>query len=175
MAKRGFCSECGTQFVSLEWPRKCYNCGTEAYQNAVLVGVLIQPVRANMERIGVVLIKRKIEPSIGELALPGGYVGHEDWRYACAREGKEEAGLVTDYWGDIEIFQSYSVPNSTIVLNFGIAPTVDYDTLPPFPDNAETSARIITFAPIPLAFPLHAKVLEEFFISLSRGMVLKRR
>lgn len=47
--------------------------------------------------MGIVAIRRNLNPYKGEWAFPGGYIDHaEDWRRAAAREVREELGIGLD-------------------------------------------------------------------------------
>lgn len=65
---------------------------TQQYRNPPTVVVV-----AASTSMGLVLVRRLIEPGVGKLCLPGGYqeMG-ETWQEAAARELKEETGYVVD-------------------------------------------------------------------------------
>ena len=164
MDANAFCGFCGTKYASADWPRTCGNCRRETYQNALPVAVLLQPVyKLSGLGAGLVVVRRAIEPKRGEWALPGGYIGHEDWRHAAAREGKEEANLDVPNWSRIEPFDTHSRPDGRVILSFGIAPGIRLDALPEFVPNDEVSERDILWQPRTLAFQTHTKVVTRFF------------
>ena len=127
------------------------------YQNPLPVAVLVLPVGD-----GVLTIRRGIEPRKGQLALPGGFIDlGEAWRAACARELREETGIEID--GDeVDLFDVHSAPDGTLLV-FGVAPRVDEASLPKFAPTNETSECVIVREAIDLAFPLHTRVLGDFF------------
>ena len=94
-----FCSRCGGLLAfgpvdGEERPRlACPNCGFVSYVNPRLV-VTTLPVT---ERGDVMLIKRGIEPGIGQWAQPGGFLEiDETVREAAIRETLEETGLLVE-------------------------------------------------------------------------------
>ncbi|EDY43903.2 NUDIX domain-containing protein, partial [Streptomyces sp. SPB074] len=91
------CSSCGAPYAEARsWPRTCAVCGATAYGNPLPVAVALQPVY-DRAGTGLVVITRAIEPAKGTVALPGGFVDHdEDWRHAVVRELREETGIETE-------------------------------------------------------------------------------
>ena len=68
----------------------------------VTVDIVIFTIQAGV--LKVLLVKRLIEPFIGEFAIPGGFVlEHEDLQEAAVRELKEETGVA-----DVYLEQLYS-------------------------------------------------------------------
>lgn len=82
------CSYCGTGFQSQEWPRKCPNCQNLTFRNPIPVSVGLIPIQhPDLSKIGLLLVRRKIPPFAGELALPGGFVDWgESWQEGLSRE-----------------------------------------------------------------------------------------
>jgi ADP-ribose pyrophosphatase YjhB (NUDIX family) len=119
--------------------------------------VLVLPVDG-----GVLCIRRGIEPHIGSLALPGGFVNYgESWQEGAARELFEETGIRTDP-AAVRTLDVLSAPDSTILV-FGEAAATTAAALPAFTPTDETTARVILQEPAPLAFPLHERVLRAWF------------
>lgn len=111
---------------------------------------------------GVLCIRRKVEPHVGLLALPGGFVNYgESWQTGAARELFEEAQVRTDPDG-IRTIEVISAPDSTILI-FGEATPMTEASLPPFKPTDETSERVVLKAFAPLAFALHEQVLGSWF------------
>lgn len=157
------CSYCGTRFEVMHWPRVCARCGNTTWRNPLPVAVLAVPVLQD-GRIGVLTIRRAIEPQRGLLALPGGFmeVG-ESWQHSCARELFEESGVSVDA-GAVILHAVHTSPGGNLVV-FGRVPPVAAADLPPFAGNSEASERELLFAPAELAFPLHTLVLAQILHS----------
>lgn len=128
-----------------------------SYLSPSPVAVLLLPVDA-----GVLVIRRGIAPHIGELALPGGFIDHEEeWRAAAARELFEETGIRVSAEGIVER-RVISAPGGTLLI-FGEAEPVRGADLPAFVPNHEVLERLVIHQPVPLAFELHGQVVAEFF------------
>lgn len=161
MASSIHCAYCGQPFTSDGWPKTCSGCERTTWKNPTPVAVMLVPVR---DPLGLIVIRRGIEPQIGSLALPGGYVDwEEDWRAAGAREVREETGIELDP-ESIGAFDVASPPDGRTVLIFGIAPPLRRDALPAFAPTPETTERTIIEAPEAMAFPLHTAAVEQFFV-----------
>ncbi len=156
--RNSHCSYCGAAFDTTQpWPRTCANCGRKTYLNPTPVAVTLIPVDD-----GLVVIRRKIEPRRGQLALPGGFIVlGESWQEAGAREVMEETGIEIDP-ASIEEFMVRSAPDSTLLV-FGLAPAMRAADLPPLIPNDEVSELQILTAPAELAFSLHTEAVARFF------------
>lgn len=152
------CSFCGVPFAAdISWPRTCTACTNISYRNPLPVTVVLVPVDD-----GIVLIRRGIEPRRGQLALPGGFINFgESWQAGGVREVEEETGIVIPP-EDVSIFNVLSTPDSTVLI-FGLAKPRPRASLPAFVPTAETSEMVIVTAATPLAFPLHTRVLADYF------------
>lgn len=156
------CSGCGAAYSPPPsgWPRTCAGCGLTSYRNPLPVAVLVVPVGD-----GLLTIRRGIEPRLGSLALPGGFIDHgEPWREAAARELREETGLGADP-AAIRELRVLSTPDGTLLV-FGLAPPLEPAALAGFQPSAETSEAVVIDGPTPLAFPLHEQVVREYFAGL---------
>jgi ADP-ribose pyrophosphatase YjhB (NUDIX family) len=152
------CSYCGSAFASAAWPRTCGECAEISYLNPVPVGVVLLPVDD-----GVLCVRRTIEPQKGEVALPGGYLDFgETWQQGCARELREETGIVIDP-SEVRLFAAHSVQEVGMLLLFGLAAARRAADLPAFAANDEASETVIVRGPIELAFPFHTLVVREYF------------
>jgi ADP-ribose pyrophosphatase YjhB (NUDIX family) len=128
--------------------------------NPLPVAVILLPVDD-----GVLLVRRNIEPQIGQLALPGGYMNlGETWQQAGARELFEETGIIIRP-AEVREFCVKSAPGGTTLLVFGIASAVRVQDLPEFVSNDETQEVCVITAPQELAFSTHTEALHEFFAS----------
>jgi ADP-ribose pyrophosphatase YjhB (NUDIX family) len=155
--KNSFCSYCGTVFNEKEpFPRICSQCKEITYLNPVPVSVVLLPVGN-----GLLMTRRGIEPGIGKLALPGGFMEiNETWQEAGARELYEETQIIIRP-EELKIFEVISIPG--LLLIFSMAGKKEENELPPFIENAETLERLVLYKPEELAFPSHTKVTNEFF------------
>lgn len=111
--------------------------------------------------------RRNIEPKLGMLALPGGFVNEmERLETGGKREVKEETGLeITE--DEFKLFRSEITPNNRNLI-FGITPTRTPDIATTLEENwkndeeirKETQGFVIAGLNIPdAAFPLHQKAL----------------
>jgi ADP-ribose pyrophosphatase YjhB (NUDIX family) len=126
------------------------------------VAVALVPVRAG-EALGLLVVRRAIQPALGKLALPGGFVDNrEDWRHAAARELREESGVLVSP-GGVRVFGVDSTPDGERVLIFGLTEEVSAAALPPFAATGESTERAVIFAPEELAFSLHTAAAARFF------------
>ncbi len=157
--KHSFCSYCGTGYPEgAPWPRACTSCANVSYINPLPVAVAIVPVGS-----GVLCIRRTIEPAMGKVALPGGFleVG-ETWQEGLVRELREETGLVADA-GEVRLFRAYSAAREGLLLLFGLCRRFYPSEVPDFAPNSEASEMLVIPGPVELAFPLHTRALAEYF------------
>lgn len=159
MGKRNsHCGFCGAAYTSDTWPRECGACQQTTWRNPTPVAVVLQPVDG-----GIILVRRNIEPQIGKLALPGGYVDYgETWQQACARELFEETGVRIDA-DNLTLLDLHSATDNGVLLVFGLAQPIRAHDLPPFVLSAETSEVVIVKKPVELAFAFHQMVLDRYF------------
>lgn len=162
--KDAHCSYCGASFApDARWPRTCARCGQTTWRNPIPVAVALLPVDD-----GLLLIRRTIEPHIGRLALPGGFMDlGESWQRACARELREETGVVIDP-GELRHAATLSPPDGATVLIFGEARPRRRADLPRFEATSETSELVVGRGDEALGFPLHQQVFREFFARRGR-------
>jgi ADP-ribose pyrophosphatase YjhB (NUDIX family) len=156
-----FCSFCGARFPENPgWPRTCPACHNTTYRNPVPVAVVLAPVGS-----GLLLMRRLVEPHIGKLALPGGYINFgESWQAAGAREVMEETGVVLDP-SKIRQFGVRSAPDGTVLI-FGLSDPVDPAAVAAFrPTDEATECVVIDTPTTDLAFTLHAEAVAEYFAS----------
>lgn len=160
--KHSHCSYCGQPYAADAWPRACAPCGNITYANPLPVAVTLLPVEG-----GLLCIRRTIEPRKGALALPGGFMERgETWQEGCARELREETGVVIDA-AEIELFTVLSAPKpgavDSILLVFGLANQRRAEELPAFAPNEETSEMVVLCEAVELAFPTHTQAMREYF------------
>jgi 8-oxo-dGTP diphosphatase len=158
------CSYCGTAYIpESAWPRTCANCGETTWSNPLPVAVVLQPVTLADGGIGVVVVRRDIEPFRGELALPGGFIETgESWQQAAVRELREETGLEASA-DDVALFEVHSSYNGGTLLVFGLLPPRPADGLPASAPTDEATEWLVLTAAQELAFPTHTEAMADFF------------
>lgn len=162
MLKDSHCSTCGTPFATAGWPRTCASCGAVTYRNPLPVAVALLPVR-EAGATGLVVIRRSIAPSIGRLALPGGFIDFgESWQQAVVRELAEETGIAADA-DEVTLADALTDVTGGYLLLFGLLPERDADQLPPSAATDETEGRETLRAPGTLGFPLHTAAAARWF------------
>ncbi|MEZ0072047.1 NUDIX domain-containing protein [Planotetraspora sp. GP83] len=156
--RNSHCSFCGTAFAPGQtWPRTCSGCANTSYLNPLPVAVMVLPVDDDL-----LVIRRDIEPHRGGLALPGGFIDiGESWQQAAVRELHEETGIVVDA-DDLRLFNVLSAPDGTVLI-FALGPRTSSAILPPIASTAETSEWSLIDGPQELAFPLHTRIVTEYF------------
>lgn len=113
-------------------------------------------------------VRRSIEPHIGGIALPGGYVHRgEDWRTALKREIREEASVdVSSDPKHMKIYDVRSTPTGDKLLIFAIIRYEGIKRVYNFKQNNETSERIFRridmYSNGGLCFPLHQQVVDTY-------------
>lgn len=156
------CTACGAAHADADWPKTCPSCAAVAYRNPTPVAVVLLPVQTS-KGLALLTIRRAIEPQLGALALPGGYVDHsETWQEGAARELFEETGMKVDAEA-IAPMGVHSPPGGRVVLIFGEAPAIEESALADFKTSPETSEYALIHEGRELAFPLHTQVAEEWF------------
>ncbi|MGW0502334.1 NUDIX domain-containing protein [Micromonospora sp. NPDC003241] len=157
------CSYCGAAYpADAGWPRICAACGQTVWRNPLPVAVALLPVQT-AGGLGLVVVRRDIEPARGLLALPGGFVEHgEDWREALVRELWEETWLRADA-ADARLVAVHSAPAGGTMMIFGELPARRSEELPPSAPTAEATEWLVLTEPTELAFSTHTRVLADFF------------
>jgi ADP-ribose pyrophosphatase YjhB (NUDIX family) len=162
--KDSHCSSCGAPYPSpgsATWPRTCTACGDIAYRNPLPVAIALLPV-TDRQGTALVVVTRTIEPRLGGLALPGGFIDHgEDWQHAVVRELREETGIEADQQ-DVRLADALSAPDGHLLL-FGLLPQRPAAELPPSVPTDETAGHSLLRAPAELAFPLHTRAARAWF------------
>lgn len=177
LTRDAFCSFCGSRHEAAGYPRTCPGCKTQIWANPIPVSVVLVPVRRGDE-VGLLVVRRAIEPRSGKLALVGGFLEeHETWQEGGARETREETAVHVDAATLEPFWFTSTAPRPNRVLLFSLAPSVDASALGGFEANAETSERGLVFGPGGLdevfAFPLHAEAARKFFAA--RGLTGEHR
>ncbi|MER5852029.1 NUDIX domain-containing protein [Streptomyces sp. NPDC002012] len=164
-AKDSHCGTCGAPYVAsvspTAWPRTCTVCGDTAYRNPLPVAVALLPV-TDRDGAGLVVITRTIPPHRGGLALPGGFIDHdEDWKHAVVRELHEETGIEADE-RDVRLADALSAADGHLLL-FGLLPERPAAGLPLSGPTDETSGFQLLRTPTELAFLLHTRAARTWF------------
>lgn len=159
-----FCPFCRTELVSavMEGRQRlvCPGCSWVNYRNPLPV---VSCLVSGPDR-GILLIKRGIEPSKGEWALPGGFLELEESpEEAGRRELKEETGLDGVVVGQVGVTTHLS-PMYGHLLMIGLEYRVDsYNAVAG--DDAE-EARFFDVSGLPsIPFPSHMKLISQFLKS----------
>jgi ADP-ribose pyrophosphatase YjhB (NUDIX family) len=157
--RHAHCGYCGAAFgEGAAWPRACTACGQVSYRNPLPVAVLLVPVGE-----GLLLVKRGIEPGLGQWAFPGGYINYgERWKHAAERELFEETGLHVRA-GAIREYRVLTSPDGAVLLVFGLAPALAESKLRAFEPNDEVTEIDVATKPQRLAFATHSQVMRDYF------------
>jgi 8-oxo-dGTP diphosphatase len=163
LEQNGHCGYCGNAYPpGSPWPRVCPNCGETTWRNPLPVGLVLVPVEMDDDGpLGLILVRRDIEPARGQLCVPGGFIEFgETWNEGAARELREETGLpaIAD---DVALFDVQST--GAHILIFGIVDPRPIGTLPEPAAAHESSGWVIIRKPQVVAFPTHTVVIEKFF------------
>ena len=166
--KNSCCSYCGTPFpVAGHWPVTCHSCGNTNYLNPIPVVVLLVPVGE-----GLVVARRNIEPRIGTLVLPGGYLDlGETWQEGAQRELYEETGINVSA-GEISLYDVQNGLDNTLVIS-GLAARQSRSCLRPF-SSSETQEIALIEEPVELGFPLHNLLIRRYFAETGHLPAQKR-
>lgn len=162
-----FCQSCGGLVATgPDGHKSCGQCGLDIFENPIPVVVALVPVR-DQDRIGLLVLRRGIEPGRGKLALPGGFLEMEAWQTGLSRELEEETRLVLgpEVWSPFGFASSEPQPNR--LLAFATCPAVTAADIPAFTPSDETEALGLVFNPDQLdalmAFPLHLAQIQAWF------------
>lgn len=164
-----FCQYCGLRAVEIgESHWRCEN-HHETWLNPKPVVVVLQPILRNGCGRGLVAVRRAINPGIGNLVLPGGFVvSGETVQKAAARELGEETSIYVDP-SSLEIFTFCNTPDKKTVLLFLLAPELAETDLPDFQQNSEASERKIIGPRDRLNWSLHHAAAAAWFSNELEG------
>ena len=157
LKKNSCCTYCGTRYpLTGTWPATCHSCGNTNYLNPIPVVVLLVPVGD-----GLVVARRNIEPKIGTLVLPGGYLDlGETWQEGARRELNEETGIQVPA-EKITLYDVSSGLDNTLVIS-GLAEKQPASCMKPFSSD-ETQEIGLIHKPTDLGFPLHTLLVRRYF------------
>jgi ADP-ribose pyrophosphatase YjhB (NUDIX family) len=155
--KNSHCSWCGNRYPEKEpWPRSCRACGNRSYLNPLPVAVVLTPVGD-----GIVVIRRNIEPAMGTLTLPGGYIDlGETWQEAARRELLEETGIDIGV-SDLSLYDVDNGLDDTLVI-FGLATRQPVEVVRQMATD-EVQEVVLIDRPIELGFPMHTRIVARYF------------
>ena len=123
---------------------------------------MLVPVTGPDDRVGLVVVRRDIEPFRGEIALPGGFIETgESWQEAAVRELSEETGLRAEP-DEVRLFDVHSSFNGYTLLVFGTVPSRAAEELPESRPTEEATEWFVLTEPTPLAFPTHTQAMADF-------------
>jgi ADP-ribose pyrophosphatase YjhB (NUDIX family) len=173
-ARDAFCSSCGAAYAdTTRYPRTCSGCGQQKWANPLPVTMVLASVEhpARPGRVGLLCVRRAIEPAAGKLGLVGGFLEeHETVAEGAARETREESGVVIDPATVAPFWFTSTTPRPNRVLLFSVAATLPVTALVPFVPSSESSERGLVFGPRGLdalfAFPLHVEAVRRFYAAL---------
>ncbi len=136
------------------------------------VAVVLQPVVADFDGVvpsGVIIGRRGIEPHIGVMALPGGFVEFgEKAEVAAAREIFEEMSIPV---GGLRFSHSFADQEGHFLMFFHARPIWIEHAQMSFKPSAECPKMDIATDPMQLAFESHTEALKLFFEDLRRPTV----
>ncbi|MEH0982570.1 NUDIX domain-containing protein [Micromonospora sp. CPCC 205556] len=157
------CSFCGAAYpADAGWPRVCVACGETVWRNPLPVAVALLPVRTDAG-VGLVVVRRDIEPARGLLALPGGFIEYgEEWSDALVRELREETGLIGAA-DEARLFAVHGAPAGGTMMVFGELPERPADELPSSAPTEEATEWLVLTEPVELAFSTHTRAMADFF------------
>lgn len=137
------------------------------------VAVAIVPIYKN-NKIGLLGLKRNIEPALGRVAFPGGFVeANEDFLSGAIRELKEETGLSGNDIEDPTNWSFYSntiTPRNENLVFYKFKKILDWDLVSENLKNAttlnETQSLEFIDENITLGFPLHDNQAKSVLLEL---------
>ena len=130
---------------------------TVKYDNTPTVVVVLVPVRG-----GLLMIRRALPgEGQGKLALPGGYqMLGQTWQEAGAAEVLEETGVAIDP-ASLRVLTVETTPNRLQNLLFCRSAPVQHEGA--FVHDAEVSEVLVIHEAVETAFPLHTRMVRDFF------------
>jgi ADP-ribose pyrophosphatase YjhB (NUDIX family) len=127
------------------------------YDNTPTVVVVLVPLQG-----GLLMVRRALAgEGYGKLALPGGYqMLGQTWQEAGAQEVLEETGVVIAP-ETLRVLAVETTPDRRQNLLFCQSPAVEHQSA--FTHDAEVSEVCVIYEPVETAFPLHTRMVRQFF------------
>ena len=160
MREKRFCPYCGHQLTSRVIEKRnrlfCTSCRSPYYENPI-------PATAAVffnEKQEVLLVKRSVEPKIGQWCLPGGFVELDETpQQCCLRELKEETNLTGLINRMLGVYLSENpVYKSVLVIGFLLSQVKGQ--IRPGDDSDEVRFSSLSRLP-PIAFKSHLKLIDD--------------
>lgn len=161
------CQYCGSAFgADYAYPHTCALCKKITYKNPIPVAVLLYPTTQG----GLVIVKRGIEPKIGEFALPGGFVDDgETIEEAAARELYEETGLRASVERIVIRHSRNTGKGNVLIFCEHLDPVDDEYVTRTFKACEESTGIGIAYREQELAFPFHTEAVNRWLASKRRS------
>ncbi len=127
------------------------------YDNTPTVVVVLVPLQG-----GLLMVRRALAgEGYGKLALPGGYqMLGQTWQEAGSQEVLEETGVVVTP-ESLRVLTVETTPDRRQNLLSCQSPPVEHQGA--FSHDTEVSEVLVIYEPVETAFPLHTRVVWEFF------------
>ncbi|HEY9712697.1 MAG TPA: NUDIX hydrolase [Chroococcales cyanobacterium] len=134
----------------------CVTCEFVHWDNPLPVTATLVPMNG-----GLVLVKRKFEPYIGDWCLPGGFMeAHEEPADSAAREVLEETGLTV---AGLKLVEARAPGrNINVVILFYTAESASGEMIPG-DDASEVEAFTEESLPHNIAFEHHRRIIDLWF------------
>ena len=168
---RKYCPYCGIQFVNVIYPITCKCCNNKIPINPIPIAVGLLPFYTDYFGTGLLLVNRAINPFIGEVCFPSGYIGYnESWEKAISREIFEETTIITTP-EEFELINVSLTLDNTRILIFGVSKCVrTIDELKNYKPGRATSDVNIGIGTDKLCFSLHQNVYDMWFVNKSKTL-----
>ena len=143
----------------------CPSCNWIYYRNPVAAagGVVLRGQR-------ICLVRRAIEPRLGDWTLPAGFVEYDETPQQCAeRELEEETGLQVQATGIHGVYEGFDDPRHHVVLViYRMRETVEREAIAG-DDADQVGFYELDDLPGPIAFRAHRIALEDLRGQLTTG------
>lgn len=135
------------------------------YNSPIAVGVALVPVEKDGEE-GFVALKRGINPFIGGIAFPSGFVDErESSKEAAIRELQEEVGLQLPEASKWSHVSEKKTPNNQLLIFYRYADTLKWEDVEQayssLVDKSESQGLVFLQPTTEMCFSLHAEVHQE--------------